>query len=262
MIFKTRQMVTGDLLLVALASAAIVLSIWPRDEPRQLIQIRLTGGGLQTYSLPQTDPRLAVLRQKLAVWSNPRPDSSTALAKWRAEVAQFYAERTDPENINADVIQVSFTDQSLGQQESSTSTPAGEDARQPHRQHVYWIKVRDAAIQEIVTAKERRAHQRALAGPPIVFGELSHAPLPMKALATASVTAMLVALTFFIWGALFPSLKLHQTQLAHLDDDRQPGSLRLTIPANWVRLHQPVVVQVRRLVAFSLVVAAIICILL
>ncbi len=90
MIASTRRMALHDFMLIAFSVVVIALSIAPKGDQRQTVEVRDGSGDLQRYSLAVEDPRLVKLQSDLAQWVSGVPEASLTLAKWHAELADFY----------------------------------------------------------------------------------------------------------------------------------------------------------------------------
>lgn len=289
MIATDRRMPIHDFFLVALSVAVIVVSTWPEAPPRQWVQFRQPDGNLQPFSLPQDDPRLAKLRLRLETWAKAGQETRFAVAQWRAEVAEFYASRTEPPAApaNATFRAVSFR----GGVEADPPWAAEEQARNGgvaaaieqqlrQQQHDDWLLAAAAARAEVARIEEIRRSRRALeVPPPIVFGPLQPGGTPARAYLVAPLAGLLVGLGFTLWAFLFPSLRLapspsddggqeisggkanasgreppHETGLpvpSHVEPE-----LQLRVPSNWLRVHQPAAVLARMGAAWLLAVVA------
>lgn len=260
MIATTRRMAIQDFLLIAFSVVVIVLSLWPQGDARQTLVFRHLSGALQQYSFEADDPRLDKLRHELANRSRHVPDASLTRETWRAEVADFYASRTDRSGQSPDqVVRVSFSD-------VPPSETVIAELQQLSDQHQYWINVRDRARKAIAAAQSRLKQQKMLVGPPpIEFGKLTDGGLPANAFVMASLIGLCVAAGFAWWSYLWPAIRLRvdssapQLQTPKPEDAEKPHELRLVIPAKWVRVHQPAPVLIRRVAYTTVVVGAVAC---
>ncbi len=256
MIAATRRMAMHDFLLVAFSVVVIVLSVASQGDKRQTVEVRDASGNLQRYSLAADDPRLAKLDSELANWAKGLPDASLTLAKWHAELADFYVRKTLTKPDDPTVVQVSFADQA--------SPAANAEANAMSAQHGYWVRVRDQARQAIDTAEEQ-LRQRKSSKPPIVLGEVLCSGPSLAAFGFAGVTGFGVAIAFACWIHVWPAISLRQdrqSQQRETVSSNHNGrlqELRLSIPPQWVRVHQPAAVVIRRVVYIALVIGAFAC---
>lgn len=257
MIAKTRRMAMHDFLLIAFAVVVIVLSLAVKREKQQIVEIRDDSGNLQRYSLATDDPRLARLQGELAKWSKGRPNASLTLAKWHAELADFYVGRTAPKSPKLDnsaVVQASFADQA--------SRTASNESAAMRAQNAYWTRVRDQARQAIVVAEEKLSQRSSSsAKPPIALAEVTNSGLSMSDFGRAGVSGFGVAIAFACWIYVCPAISLGEDRRSRqwateCSNEGQPKELRLSIPPQWVRIRQPVAVVTRRVVYATLVLAA------
>jgi hypothetical protein len=259
MIAATRRMAMHDFLLVAFSVIVIVLSVASEGDKRQTVEVRDASGNLQRYSLAADDPRLAKLQSELANWAKGLPGARLTLAKWHAELADFYVGRTQPRPDDPTVVQVSFAEQ--------TSRSANKEAAALSAQHNYWIRVRDHARQSIIAAEEQlRQRKSSSEPPPIMLGELSSSGPSLTAFGFAGVTGLGVAIAFACWIYVCPAICLSKDrrspewETASSNQDGRLRELRLSIPPQWVRIHQPAAVVLRRVLYSALVIFALACV--
>lgn len=255
-----------DAILVAVSTAAIVIANWPADSPRRLITLRHPAGaatppravGFRTRSLPLDDPRLQRLRQRVERRSIPRPGVSLAVARWRLELAEFYA-----------------------------ANPPRYPASDPG-ERIAWDRYA-SATRETLERLDRETEARIeAAGPgPIRFGAILPPTTPREALPVAVSAAAIAFLAATFWGLRFPRLSLgaapeaagetqpvpRRSRLPQPSSCPPPSSspqptrsnrfageadrtLALAIPRAWIRVRQPLGVQLRRLCFVAIVAAA------
>ncbi len=252
MIATNRRMPAHDFLLVAFSVAVIVLSKWPETQPRQLVQLREPSGSLRQYSLPENDPTLAKLRLALEKWAKAGQETRLAVAEWRAELADFYAERTEsaPKPSSNPIRSVAFRHESKrSSEDAQVALEIGEGVRAS--QHEYWVNFGQQARTEIAKVQEIRRSRKALeVPPPIVFGPLEAGRKPVRAIMISPAIGVVVAFAFAAWSFLFPTLRLSQpdhntTVMSTASDLDASGELRLFVPSNWVRIRQPLGVFAR-----------------
>ncbi len=251
-------MAIHDFLLAAFSTVVIVLSHWPGQTPKQMVTFRDPQGALHNYAFAIDDPRLAKLRVVAEKRTGPSSSTSLAQAKWRAELAEFYAERTLPRSVPVDrVVRVSFID-------GQSTNPSGDEASVLKAQHEFWIRAAEKAQTQIVEAKAKLERQRQLAGPPpIVFGKPAPGGPTPNSFLWASLIGICVACGFAFWTRWSPTIRLASDVKPEFDSPptNQHGrtrDLQLIIPARWVRIHQPASVVLRRTLYTALVIAGLI----
>ena len=260
MVSRPTSTVARDASLIAVSTAAIVIAYWPSPGPRQLVVLRQVSAnhpiaserlpsaneqGVQTsrgvFSLPIDDPRLQVLEQKLTQWGTPEPDSTVAIARWRLELAEFYA---------------------AAAKGTGPSAPRVVD----------WSQRAEEAKQLIERLEQNREERRRQTGAaPIELGAVFEPGMPPAAFLVALAAAAVAFLGAWLWAARFPPVGFQRTRSSQLssapltqpDDSPSFGVdggvsgervLALRIPPEWIRIHQPVGVTLRR-ICFALIVA-------
>jgi hypothetical protein len=250
-----------DFLLVAFAVAVISISQWPESGRRQWVQLRQVDGTLRQFSLPENDPRLAKLKLSLEKWARAGQETRLAIARWRTELAEFYAERTaetshrdSPGPIRA----VSFRG------DSTPNSPKLTEADRLRRlEHAFWLKQADAAREAVAKIEEVRRSRRALeVPPPIVFGRLAPAGKPGYAILFSTLIGLTAGLAFAGWAYLCPAWRWSSKTGASKSPDsvltrENSRPLQLVVPADWIRLRQPSGVRLRQAAVPLLVLAAI-----
>ncbi|MFK8114845.1 MAG: hypothetical protein AB8B91_21770 [Rubripirellula sp.] len=259
MIAMQRQMAIHDFLLLALAVVVIVLNCWPTPANRQMIDVRGPQGEIQRYSLAVDDPRLQELEQQLYRRSQSRPLPGLTWARWQAEVAEFYAQRTRSNAETGKVVAVSFTDQQVKVDRET------EYQRSLNRQHGHWLAVHDQSLQAIAKYETLMESQRAMLGPPpMAFAEVSSGGPAHHAFWISALAGLLVACCFAGWTYVCPARSLAaqsgEPELTSRSKPLKRQSIEMSIPTRWVRVHQPLAVWLRRTVYGSLVAAALLCI--
>ena len=266
MIAMTRRMAIRDFLLVAMATLVIVLSNWPSGQQRQSVDLRNNDGTFQRYSLTVDDPRLVKLRRDLDAWNRGGTNTAIALTKWRAELAEFYVSRLrSPQN--TEVAQVAFVDSGV---EAGVAVSNSHQGSAGNDWQSYWANIGQQARESLAIQNEKLRDQRAILGPPIVLGTVSESR-NANAFMISCVCGLLMAIVFGIWTYLSPTLGLRRNanpeQLeAHGESlasshGRASTELQLRIPSEWVQIHQPISVVLRRISYAALVGAAMACIL-
>ena len=254
MIATNRRIPAHDFLLVAFSVAVIVLSNWPETEPRQLVQLRDRDGTLRQYSLAEKDPTLSKLRLALEKWAKAGQETRLAVAQWRAELADFYAEKTvaPPEPTPSPIRPAAFRSESRPMDEGANREERNAEVVPESRsQHEYWRAFGQQARVEIEKIQEIRRSRKALEVPqPIVFGALEPGRKPTRAILISPAIGFVVALGFAAWSSLCPTLRLRKHGLsscvASTEFDGDAASeLRLVVPSTWVRIRQPTGVLAR-----------------
>jgi hypothetical protein len=266
MIATNRRMPARDFLLVVLSVAVIVLSKWPETQPRQWVQLRQPDGMLRQYSLSENDPTLPKLRLSLQRWARAGQETRLAIANWRAELADFYAERTRSASPSAGPIRpVAFSQNTgqLGTNGAGTASGVAQEAREIASQHDYWLSQGRRARAEIEKVEEVRRSRRALeVPPPIVFGRREDGRKPVGSVVIAAASGVVVALAFAAWTLFCPAVLLsrqcEKADRARLDSNEDPQELQLRVPSNWIRVRQPVGVLARWGATAVLVLGAVI----
>lgn len=257
MLAEARRMAIHDFLLIACAVSVIALSAISTPENRQIVEIRDRQGNAQRYSLAPDDPRLAKLRSELTKWNRPKTHAPLTLAKWHAELAEFYAMKTQPSTRVSPIQQVLYIDRD--------PTEAQAEARAWNRQHHYWLDVLERAEVSVANLQRKQNQAAAKAKPPIVFAEIRRSGPAASEFAIAGIAGLGIALAFACWVYVCPAIGLRseseESTLRSLDamDDERQRELRLSIPPQWIRIHQPKLVVLRRIAYGTLVLAAIVC---
>lgn len=262
MIAVTRRLAIHDFLLIACSVVVILLSAAPERDHLQTVEVRDASGAYQRYSLAADDPRIGKLQRELANWPKRLPNRSLTLAKWHVELAEFYIGRTKPVAVDAPVQQVAFS--VPGVKESNAESLAEQTSLSAERD--YWHLVRDKAQRAIADGEEKLQQRERNSGPPpIVIGELSRPGRSPRDFGIAAVGGLSVALLFAAWVHVCPPIRLREdrpTSEIESSSVRREGArreLKLSIPSQWVRIHQPMAVNVRRFAFAALVVAAFVC---
>ena len=268
MIAKSRQMATHDFLLILSAAVVLTITAWPSPGERQNVGIRQPDGTMKSYSLAPEDPRLAKLRHELSEWNSPPHSSKLAVARWHAELAAMYVERTLPRPSTEDasmVMPVSFESDAVRQRQEL----AAAEARQ--RQNQYWRDYADKARTRIEAEEARQVRLQSLkASPPIVMGELSPAPHAPTTFLLAGLIGVATSIAFAFWNFAAPSIRLTQPLGAgtnteagepNLKHSNSSSELQLSIPSRWVKVRQPWPVKLRQSAYALLILAAFVSIL-
>lgn len=248
MIVKRRRMATHDLVLIVVAAGMIVVSLLPMAPPRRQVRLRDASGDMQTYSLLLDDPTL----QRLQAEPSRTPVDSAAsaalaVARWQAEVAQFYADQTRPREI----MQVSFTDH----------PDARLNVLPLQRQHQAWLKVRADAEREIERWQNGFDRLQILDSPSsIEVGELIPARRPAHAYLIGLAVGLMVGMLFAIWTLLAPTVQMAKDETATEPQDaldpEDAFEFAFAVPSDWIRVRQSPSVWMRRAAEAALVFAS------
>jgi hypothetical protein len=275
MIAKSRRMAAHDFLLVLLSAAVLALLLWPPGPAVRVVEVRRNDGSLQTYQLTADDPKLANLTQKLQRWSNPKSNSRTAINKWNAELGSLYAERTTPEvaEVIKRILPVSYYPDHAKKREA-----AAQQAAQLKQQQAYWLEFQQQAEQAVLSEQERQEKLLALhTHPPISIGDPQPGPYPPKAILSSSLIGLCAAMLFGAWNFLAPSIQLvkqasvsnesrlfpeNDTPSNHADGPLPNAAadslqFQVTLPAKWLKVHQPFGVWVRQ-TAYLVLIASVV----
>lgn len=249
MIAVNRRMASHDFLLLGLAVAVIVLTASPKPAKRQVVDIRHPDGVTQRYSLGADDPRLPVLQSKLKEWQRRPHNPALAQEKWHAELAEFYASRTQPEP-GSNVVTVSFRqDQIIDDQRLTVQ----------QQEHAHWLAVQNRATEAI--SKLQSLDEQTQQPPPIVFGEFASGPRSATDLTVAASIGSIFALFFAAWTYFQPPILLageadHAGGRFSAPANR---AIKVSIPVRWIKVHQPAGVIARRVLYASVVAGALLC---
>lgn len=236
MVAKSQRLAIRDSVLIALSVAVTVLAWWPRSEPRQRVHVRdAETGNPQSFAIPLSDSRLAEIRQQAYNRAHPRPRTEWVLARWRSRLATHYIAHSSP-------------------------------------QDAHWMGEHARAERTIDAEAQRFAQQRLAAQmPAVAMGEIIDGPRRRGAWMTAVAGGLLAAIGFVHWAVRWPALTAiagsSAPQRAALSTGRRPpdeapqpaaveptDAIRVEVPANWIRVSQPLPVSLRR-GAMTLVVA-------
>lgn len=278
MIAKSRRIPVHDFLLVLLSAAVLTLLLWPAGTAIREVEVRHIDGTLQTYQLAAHDPTLAKIAEKLKRWSDPKPNSQIAINRWNAELGNFYAQRTTPQAANEikRILPVSYYPDHAKKQEA-----AAQEAANMKQQQAYWLDFQRQAERTVQTEQQRRQRLLALhVSPPISVGELQPGPYPPKAIIYSTIIGFCVAVLFSTWHFLAPSIQLvkqtpspsvaikgRQTKESHLQPHQTDRSVtgatansmqfEVTLPAAWVKVHQPIGVWMRQAAYLALLTSVV-----
>lgn len=281
MIAKSRQMAAHDFVLVLLAAAVLALLLWPPGPAVREVEVRRNDGSLQTYRLTADDPKLANLMAKLQQWSNPKPNSRTAINKWNAELGGLYAERSKPAVVEElkRILPVSYYPDLAKKREAAT-----QQAALLKRHQAYWLEFQRQAEQAVKTEQQRQKTLLALhANPPVSVGALQPGPYAPNAILLSFLIGICAALLFSVWNFLAPSIQLVKqastsSEAQEVSKDKAPSpplvgpatsvtpassrgaaalQFQVTLPAKWLKVHQPLSVWIRQAAYFGLVASVV-----
>lgn len=233
----------------------IALAQWPKGLDRQTIRFRDPSGHVQQYSLSSDDPRLLLVAEQLRRWKDGGFSGAIALAKWRHELAGFYAENVTDVEIKPTqaVVPVSF-EQVVPAAKALTPDTAS-----------YWMMAQRRAEQELRHAEQQLARRLDSSGPqPLELGELVPPAVGTAPLAISALAGIIVACGFVFWSYLCPAIRLQDrmsmvaSDQPETEDPPATSPLQLEIPADWVRVHQPLGVHLRRLGYAAIVTTALV----
>jgi hypothetical protein len=269
MIAKSRQMAAHDFLLILFSATILSLWFWPTGIAVREVEIRQTDGRRQLYLLTADDPKLAELEYQLSQWVKPEHSAKLALSKWHAELAGLYATRTLPQKLqqSSGILPVSYHDNEPQQRQAEA-----REAAQHQQQHHYWLEFQRQAESAIVEEQQRQEQRLAMKTiPSITIGDLQPGPYSTHTLLFSSMIGLCTAMLFSAWTYFTPTIHLVDqapdslgqadtvlkdsvSRAAQTQDHLQ---FQLTLPATWVRLHQPAGVWIRQTAYLVLIVSVI-----
>ncbi len=289
---SVRRWASQDLVLAAFCVAAITLGLWPDEPTRQMIHSLDRDGNTSSYSLSLQDSRLARLSREIDRLHNPPPTREIVLAKWRMDLAGHYARRLDsiarpetsaPENTTlgtknsapdaisaADspaggtpIVQVGFSlpPNSLASDQTPQASQTGS-AAVVARELAFWNGVSQKSQIALESANQHIAQQIAKMGPPaIVLGEVFQPAKSANAWITAILLGLLTSCLFADWQMRSPAIVITRSDVSRDTPNTQPDAkdlaVRIQIPIEWIRIHQPASVLARRATLALLLIAAI-----
>lgn len=282
---SVRRWASQDLVLAAFCVAAITLGLWPDEPTRQMIHSLDPEGNTSSYSLSLDDSRLARLSRELGRRQNPPPTREIVLAKWRMDLAGHYTRRLDPaagsgapapektspelQSGGMPVVQIGFATQPTTQ---VAQTIATSDNGTVARELAFWRGVSQKSKFALESANHEMAEKIASQGPPaIVLGEVFEPSKSANAWITAILLGLLASCIFADWQMRSPKITITRADVTRADVSRDTqnletedsaadvndGAVRIQIPIEWIRIHQPLSVQVRRATLVCLVIAAV-----
>ena len=243
MIAVSHRMTTCDFLLLGCSIALTVFMLWPELPDQQWVRVETETGHPQRYSVPINDPRLQVLKQRLAKWEVPQTTRALRVARWHHELADYYCQ-LDPADQSGDVAQVSFQDSG----ETSVATKPS-----------FWAKLRQTAKQRVIHEEQEISHRQQHATPPVVLGPIMTSIRSPTALPLALMAA-LVTVTLAVWRQRAQPPRLLSDKVDQPDGPARNQVMPLPIDESWVRIGQPVEVRLWRITYATAVTVACICV--
>ena len=256
MIAKSRQMAAHDFLLILFSATILSLWLWPSGAAVREVEIRQTNGKRQRYLLTADDPKIAKLEQQLCEWEKPQHNAKLTLSKWHAELAGLYAARTLPQKPqpSGGILPVSYYEDAPEKQQA-----AAREAAQRQQHHDDWLEFQHQAENAIAQEQQRQEQMLAMKSvPSITIGDRQPGPYSTDTLLFSSLIGLCTAMLFSAWTYVTPSIHLveqpenssGQVDKVLMDPPtraiQDPLQFQLTLPAKWVRLHQPAGVWVRQ----------------
>ncbi len=254
---KVRRWATQDLVLVAICVATITIGVWPIDHPRQMIHCLGSHGNTTSYSLSVNDSRLARIRRELGRLKSPKPTAKIILAKWRIDLATHYAQRCSPQKSPESDESVRIVRPPAVIQVSLNQTSDGPVARGDviASEYLFWRSVLSRSQDLLASEQQKIATQLAQAdAPSIVLGEIVAPPRSCEAWITAVLLGILAACLYADWAYRVSAIEFSSHSEKQSTSDEL--GLRLQIPKQWIRVHQPTSVWVRRATLLGLVLGA------
>lgn len=265
-----------DLALVAVSVTAITLGLWSAAPLRQMIHCSDADGNTRSFSLPLGDSRLARIGRELQRRQTPPPVNAVVLAKWRIDLAAHYTKRCEAERRRGLAAKLAVEESSVGAGEAAgrlttashhvaqasfsdragaaaAAAVSGEGAEE--REAAFWQNVAARAQVTLAQAETQVANQLAHAAPPpVVLGTIVAPGRSLEAWVTATLLGLLAACLFAEWAYRSPAIEVvprHPETKAGQEDE-----IRIEIPSDWIRIHQPLDVWARRGLIAGLVAAA------
>ncbi|WP_222436152.1 hypothetical protein [Rubripirellula reticaptiva] len=267
---NTSWMPRPDLALVFTTVFVIVLANLPAPVPHQVVEVSNTEATdtSHTYSLAVNDPRLRRLTRRIDTYGKSAPAAAVGKAKWMAETSSIYAERTLLDLAKLETQSDEATSLATGKTPAS-STPImmvsyvkTPDAKPtPTNLVEYWSnfsKTSEKSIETIRTNWQKRI--ASLGPPPVKLAGTVPGVISGGTIYVASILAIFATLVMATWRSSYPTRRL-QHPVAITTEDHQSvandSGLAITLPAGSVRLHQPMMVHLRRMAYAGLIVIAI-----
>ena len=226
-------MLSRDVLMVVFSVTLIAWAYWPSSPDQQRILVS-SGQGVREFVLPFDDPRLAAIRREIVIWNDTTTTPELAVAKWCYETAEFYEQRSQ----SASIVQVSY--QAGGPPEDSDS----------------WSSLKEAFGREVNREQKKLDHRRR--DKPLSPVSLAGSVPGQRYESVFWAAPIIGLLAGFVWGGwvlVQPSIRSFQVEpVIEAENDRQ---IRVDLPREWITIHQPVGVWLRRFLQCILGFAAV-----
>ncbi|MCG8652006.1 MAG: hypothetical protein MI861_19350 [Pirellulales bacterium] len=244
MIAILSRFASRDSLLAAVAISVIMLAIL-RGQPRQEIVLVTQSGERQTHWLPLGDVRLTELLTQLERWKTRQTLSRRlVVARWQKEVADHYHQQHSMPS--AKVLQVSFSDRTPEQDAEVTGRDLSAQG-----QRDYWKSVSEAMAKVVADESAKIARRRqASPSPPVMMGRVVAGRPGTSGIFIAILSGLLAAMLVSVWEHICPPITFRSRDQdvgeSGEADSKFHQTLRVEVPARWVRIRQPVGVIVRQ----------------
>jgi hypothetical protein len=185
--------------------------------------VRQSNGLWHRFAVAVDDPRLQVLKQKIANWE--RSDSSRELrvARWHREAAEYYLNRQLAQSPPASqVAQVAFVHHDRA---------TGAVAESP------WSRLKMLAETRIERETARLDAARASTKSPVELGPVIRDLRPLTAVPFA-VSSGLAVVALAVWRQRRCPPRRLCSQQETANTPSQSQALAIQIPRNWIRLRQ------------------------
>ncbi|TWU60050.1 hypothetical protein Poly51_03240 [Rubripirellula tenax] len=254
---KTSWMPRLDIAFVFTTAFVIVLANLPAPIPHQVVEVEsLTDSALpQQYSLAVNDPRLRKLSRHIERYGKTKPNQAVGKAKWMAETAAIYAERTQE-----DVAKVAAASKRTTPIMMVSYVPSGDVKPTKTDLVQYWSGFSQKSEQSIESIQHNwQARIDSLGPPPVALTRTVPGVVSGATLYVASILALFATVVMTVWRSSYPTRRLnHPVGLSAGDEEPQSHSdLAIVLPADSVRLHQPMMVHLRRLTYVAMLALAI-----
>lgn len=200
-----------------LVAVLVSFGVWP--DPVPIREVVVSQPTAKIYSLAVDDPRLVRIRRQIDRYAPPRPTATLGMTRWQSETAAFYARD--------------------GQGIGNWSKFANQSA---------------SYVTSLETAYLDR--QSKLGPPPISLGEVTQGSLSAASMITILGIALIVGIVVSVWRSQTRPRSIAIVSPTVAPENSQNDSTAIAIPARWIRLRQPIGVQVRRVAYAGLFVAA------
>ncbi len=243
-----------DIVFVFTTAFVIVLANSPSPTPMQVVHVDAKVGPPQTYSLAVDDPRLRKLRRRVDTYGQAKPAAALGKARWQAETAAFYAERTLLDHTKLAAGQASDKNgpavMMVSYVSSNGDTPTKLNLVE------YWNDFGAKCSQSIATIEQKWQEQSAELGPPPVsFGEIVPGTINGGTMYVSTVLAIFVTIVMAVWRLCCPARRWPDLQTDNADST-ESSELAIVLPRESVKLHQTAMVHLRRVAYVGLLVLA------